>query len=113
MKLSKLSYREYLAIEVFPQFIGQRMPDREAAWRAFCAADAFLKQAEKEHREVDAQRERAETAEAKLTMLLNMDEDFHLRVALMQLWKMLGVSDQTAAVLKIEALKRAVDEAMS
>lgn len=69
MKLSELSYREYIAVEVFPQFIGQKMADREAAWRAFCAADAFLKAAGKEYREVAEQREHAETAERALVVL--------------------------------------------
>lgn len=70
MKLSELSYREYIALQALPAFLNAgTMIDHDAAWRAFGAADAFLKQTGKEYREVAEQREHAETAERALVVL--------------------------------------------
>lgn len=104
MKLSDISYREYIAIKVFPQLVGS-MLDNEAVWRAFGAADAFLKQAGKEYDKVLQAEQRAEKAETTISVLLNMDKDFGLRTALLQLWEMLGSDNQTLAVQRLRDLQ--------
>ena len=103
MKLSELSYREYIALEVFPGFIGS-MPDDEAAWRAFGAADAFLKRCGKEHDRVAQAEFRATQAENTLSVLMGLDNDFAPRAALLQLWELLDAKDQTSAVIKLREL---------
>jgi len=109
MKLSELSYREYLAIEVFPRFVGS-MPDSEAAWRAFGAADAFLKRAGTEQDKITAAEKRAAEAEQALEVMRDYifldinGTTLSDRVALTSIWDMLGVSNQTAAMQKLREL---------
>lgn len=105
MKFSDLTYREYIALEVFPRFVGS-MSDDEAARRAFSAADAFLKRVGKEMDKVATAEQRAEEAELQVSLLLNMNasEDFATRVALLEIWTLLGASNQTAAMEKLREL---------
>jgi len=65
MKLSDLSYREYLAIEFTPQFAA-KLDDNEAVWRAFGLADAFLKRAGKENDKIAQAEKRAKHSDISL-----------------------------------------------
>lgn len=105
MKLSELSYREYIALEVLPSFAGQ-MLDRDAAFRAFGLADEFLKRAGREHDKIASIQRECDKLEAQNSLLLNMSEDgqFAARVALSQIWEMLKVQNQTAAVTRLNDL---------
>jgi hypothetical protein len=100
MKFSELSYREYIAMEVFSRIVGS-MPDDKAAWRAFGAADAFLKRAGIEQNKIKAAEERAERAESQVGLLLNMSDDFAARVALLSIWEKLDARNQTEAMQKL------------
>lgn len=103
MKLSELSYREYLAIEFVPAFANTLM-DKEAVWRAFCLADEFLKRAGREHDKVAEIKRECDRLEAQVSLLLNMSEDFAPRVALLEIWETLGVTHQTAAMEKLREI---------
>ena len=105
MKLSELSYREYIALEVFPTIIARTHVDELAARRAFSAADAFLREVGKENDKVASAERRAEKVEAQVSLLLNMNEDgnFASRVALLEIWEFIGVDNQTAAMEALRA----------
>lgn len=113
MKLSELSLRDYIAMEVFPSLVG-KMLDKDAAWRAFTAADEFLKRAGREHElarhEIDSANRRAEKAEAQNSLLFNMDDNFGPRVALTSIWEFLGVDNQTAAMTQLQEMKGMIEE---
>lgn len=102
MKLSELSYREYIALEALPPLVG-KISDTDAVWRAFSVADAFLKHAGRQnelatHR-IGEQTRRAEAAEATVELLrFNAKGQIVPQIALDQIWKFLGVSDQAAAM---------------
>lgn len=104
MKLSELSYREYLAIEFLPAFANTLM-DKEAVWRAFGLADEFLKRAGREHNKVAEIKRECDKLEAQVSLLLNMnDGDFAPRAALLEIWELLDVKNQTAALQKLREL---------
>ncbi len=108
MKFSDISYREYIALEIFHCFI-----DDDGASAAVCAqaafryADAFLECAGKQDKRVEHAEQRAQEAETKFEVLqsihVNMGEDFAARVALTEVWKALGVDNQTEAMQKLRA----------
>lgn len=101
MKLSELSYREYIALEVVPSFAG-KISDSDAVRRAFGVADLFLKQCGKHTDKVAAMEARAVKAETALEVLqsihVNMGEDFASRIALTDIWEFLGAKSQTQAM---------------
>lgn len=99
MKLSELSYREYIALEVLPTFVG-KLPDKDAAWRAFQIADQFMKCAGREHDKIAEIKRECDKLETQNSLLLNMNEDgnFPARVALLQIWELLGAKNQTEAM---------------
>jgi hypothetical protein len=112
MRLSELSYRDYIAIDVVGHLAGQ-MPDEDAARRAYGVADAMLKQAGKRNHELEELREKAATAERTLEILRPVwAQGFttdsvaaqSAGTALAQLWSMLDVDNQTAAVSRLETL---------
>lgn len=113
MKLSELSYREYLAIEFLPAFMrhysalgGSEDEIAENTARyAFRYADAFLRVVGKEYDKVTSAERRAERAEAQTALLLNMNEDGNssARIALLQIWEFLGVTNQTEAMEALRA----------
>lgn len=111
MKLSEISYREYLAIEFLPAFmryqstLGQsenEIAERTARY-AFLYADAFLRVAGRENDRVAHAEARAEKAETSVAVMLGMngEKDFHARVALKEIWELLGVDNQTDAMEKL------------
>ncbi len=122
MKLSELSFREYIALEVLPSIItvtaaGQHNPgtgyssgdefgasvDARICLDAFRMADAFLKRAGREHDKVAEIQRKCNKLEAQNSLLLNMNEDgqFGARVALLEVWEFLGVDNQTDAMTQI------------
>lgn len=104
MKLSELSYRDYIAIDVVAHLAG-KMPDKDAAWRAYGVADAMLAAAGKRDHELEELRKRADKAERTLEILRpTAPEDFLLRVALDEIWLALGVNNQTAAMQELRGL---------
>lgn len=105
MKLSELSYREYIALEALPGFVAQGMLDRDAAFRAFGLADEFLKRAGREHDKIASIKRECDKLEARVSLLLNMGEDFAARVALLQIWETLGAKNQTEAMHFIRNLR--------
>ena len=112
MKLSELSYREYLAIEFLPALMRHysALGDNETeiaertAHYAFLYADAFLRVVGKYHDEVAEAHQRAFRAETAADVLRSMDSDVPRRVALEELWQMLGVTNQTMAISKLRGL---------
>jgi len=109
MKLSELSYREYIALEVLPSFAAKYL-DKDAVWRAFGLADTFMKHAGKENDKIFRAEQRAIEAETKFETLqsihVNMGEDFSARIALTQIWEFIGVDNQTEA-MEVLRLRRA------
>ncbi len=106
MKISELSYRDYIAIECIGHCIPRARSAEAAAHIAYQMADAMLAEAGKHNRDVEEQRERAEKAERSTTILRNMNEDgqFAPRIALEQIWVELGVDNQTAAMIELRKL---------
>lgn len=107
MKLSELSYRDYIAIEVLPGIVGRYSVTKssDAAQKAYRVADAMLVEAGKRDHELEELRERAEKAERTLEILRpTAPEDFILRVALDEIWLALGVNNQTVAMQKLQEL---------
>lgn len=116
MKLSEISYREYLAIEFLPAFMryqsalgsSEKEIAESNARYAFVYADAFLRVAGQENDRIAQAEKRAADAETKFEVLqsihVNMGEDFASRIALAQIWELLGVDNQTAAMLKLKAV---------
>lgn len=108
MKLSELAPREHIALEVLPALVATgTMTAGDAAWQAFCAADAFLKRAGRENDKITQIKRECDKLEAQNSILLNMNEDgqFIYRVALLEIWEFLGVKDQTAAMEELRQLK--------
>lgn len=128
MKLSELSYREYIALEALPAIIaatstGQHHPgtgysdtefgtsvDDRICFDAFRMADAFMRVASRESglssHEMDRQIRRAEAAEATVELLrFNAKGQIVPQIALDQIWKLLGVSDQASAVEVLRQMK--------
>lgn len=116
MKLSEISYREYLAIEFLPAFMRYQSAlgnsEKEIAENnaryAFLYADAFLRVAGQENDRIAQAEKRAADAETKFEVLqsihVNMGEDFASRIALTQIWESLGVDNQTHCMVAIRAL---------
>lgn len=104
MKLSELSFREYIALEMIKTFFGT-MSDQDAALRSFEAADAFLKRAGREQDKIAEIKRECDKLETQVSILLNMNEDgnFAYRVALMEIWEFLGVRNQTEAMALLRA----------
>lgn len=105
MKLSELSYREYIALEVLGPIASMgNMNYGDAVEKAFGVANAFLRHVGKHDDKIKALTLRAERAEASNSILLNMGEDgkFSVRVALKEIWEVLGAKNQTEAM---EALR--------
>lgn len=100
MKLSELPYREYIALEVLPQFVGT-IPNQQAVWRAFGVADEFLKAAGKFHDQIADAEERADLAETQYSILLNMGDDVPARIALSQIRELLGGKNQTETMQRL------------
>lgn len=98
MKFSELSYRDYIAIECAGHFAGIARSPQMAATAAYAFADAMLVEAGKRNHEMEELRERAATAERTNSILLNMGENFAARVALLQIWELLDVRNQTEAM---------------
>lgn len=71
MKLSELSYREYIALEIVGHLAGT-MLDKEAAWRAFTLADEFLKRAGK-YRDLAAEAARASAMAEALELIASCE----------------------------------------
>lgn len=106
MKISELSYRDYIAIEVVPHLATEFDPV-PAAKHAYAVADAVLAEAGKRDHEMEELHERAVTAERTLEILRpTKPEDFLLRVALDEIWLLLGVNNQTTAMQKLRELVR-------
>jgi hypothetical protein len=107
MKLSELSYREYVALEVLPAFAGST-DDKDAVCRAFGVADSFLSAVGKTEDRVKHLEDRATRAEAKFDTLqsihVNMGEDFGSRIALTEIWEFLGATNQTEAMSRLRNL---------
>jgi hypothetical protein len=103
MKLSELSFREYIALEALPAFAGT-MLDKDAAWRAFSLADQFLKRAGREHDKIASIKRECDKLEIQNSLLLNMGEDPASRIALLQIWEFLGVKNQTEAMDRLRKL---------
>jgi len=90
MKLSDLSPREHIALEVYPSLVATgKLTANEAAWLAFGHADAFLKRVGRENDKVAEIKRECDGG------------DFTARVALTQIWELLGVDNQTAAMAKL------------
>jgi hypothetical protein len=106
MKLSELSYREWIAIEALRGTAASDVPADSLVAFAFGIADEFLAACGKRNQEIEILRQRAEKAETRVSVLLNMNEDRQLpaRVALSQIWERLGVDNQTAAMQALESL---------
>lgn len=113
MRLSDLSYREYIALEVLPS-CAATYPDKDAIWRAFGLADAFMKYVGKENDKIAAAEQRAIDAETKFDVLqsihVNMGEDFAARIALTDIWEFLGVNNQTQAMQALRGDHRSCNE---
>ena len=101
MKLSELSFREYIALEAIGHLAGT-MPDKDAALRAFTLADEFLKRAGREYDKIAEIKRECDRLEAQVSLLLNMGGIE--RIALLELWEFLGVNNQTAAMQKLRDL---------
>ena len=110
MKLSELSKREYIAIEALSvlRHISDISPEtlaEETAKRAYLIADAMLKQTGLHEDRVKHAEDRAAQAETKFETLqsihVNMGEGFGARIALTDIWELLGVNNQTAAMEKL------------
>lgn len=78
MKLSELSYREYIALEALPAFVGN-MLDKDAAWRAFSIADEFLKRAGREHDKIAEIKRECDKLEIQNSLLRNMNAELAAR----------------------------------
>ena len=111
MKLSEISYRDYIAIEALcvVRQISDKSPKdlaRETAKRAYLIADAMLEHAGKYENRVKHAEARAEKAETSVAVMLGMngEKDFHARVALKEIWEALGVDNQTHCMAAIRAL---------
>lgn len=107
MKLSELSLREYIAMEVFPSIIadpGKYKSSNEAAWLAFAHADAFLKHAGREHDKIAEIKRECDRLEIQNSRLLNIG-DTRPRGALAEIWEFLGVDNQTAAMAALASMK--------
>jgi hypothetical protein len=124
MKFSELSFADAAALEVFPALVSQSRffgenPEAAMAKCAYAHADALSAERDRRNnlrgRIVEALRLRAERAEASAALLRNMNEDgqFGPRVALEQLWEMLGVDNQTAAAQRLRTMKTAIDQIAS
>jgi len=123
MKLSELSFREYIALEALPAIIaatsaGQHQPgagyapdganiDARICFDAFRMADAFLKRAGREHDKIAEIKRECDKLEAQNSLLLHMNEDgqFAARVALSEIWEFLGAAHQTEAMQALRQLK--------
>lgn len=106
MKLSELSYREYIALEVISAIVARGgMSFGDAAKKAFGTADAFLKECGKNRDEIAEIKRECDRLETQVSVLLNMGEDFAARVALTQIWEELGVSNQTDAMAALRDLQ--------
>lgn len=106
MKLSELSYREYIALEVLPAIVSRgEKRSSEQVLAAFDVADEFLKRAGREHDKITEIKRECDKLEAQVSLLLNMNEDgnFAYRVALMEIWEFLGVRNQTEAMALLRA----------
>jgi hypothetical protein len=112
MKLSELSMREYIALEVLPGFVAQGMLDRDAAFRAFGLADEFLKRAGREHDKIASIKRECDRLEAQNSLLLNIGEpgNFGPRVALLEIWELLGAKNQTEAMDTLRSWNEATQE---
>lgn len=130
MKLSELSYREYIALEVLPSVIaataaGQHRPgagyatdamtvDERICSDAFRLADAFMRVVGKENDKIFRAEQRAIDAETKFEALqsihVNMGEDFAARIALTSIWEFLGVCNQTQAMQALRGDHRSCNE---
>lgn len=102
MKLSELSRRDYIAIEVLGHF-ANKMLDKQAVWRAYGLADAMIAyegQPKRDHEfeEMKTEAARLRTSNEILQGVLNEGDGFAARVALTQIWEFLGVTNQTAAM---------------
>lgn len=105
MKLSELSFREYIALEALPAFAGT-MLDKAAAWRAFSLADEFLKRAGREHDKVAEIKRECDKLEIQNSLLLNMGEDPAARIALLQIWELLDVENQTECMALLRSMAK-------
>ena len=112
MKMSSLSFADYVAIEALTALIPLSRfftedPEQDMARVAYKHADAL--DAERKRRDgiVDHDREALERrlakAENSVSVLLNMNEDgnFAPRVALSDIWELLGAKNQTDAMAKL------------
>lgn len=113
MKLSELSYREYLAIEFLPAFmrhsaaLGQTEAEiaENTARYAFVYADAFLRVVDREDHRLATAYMNEKRANEQVSLLLNMNNgDFAPRVALLEIWETLGVTNQSAAMEKLRGI---------
>lgn len=116
MKLSELSFREYIALKIYPTLVAKAHNSaNDLTWQAFNYADAFLKRAGREHDKVAEIKRECEKLEAQVAMLLNMHptDNFSPKVALEQIWEFLDVKDQTNAMSKLRKMKDAIDLVVS
>lgn len=106
MKFSELSYRDYIAIEVVGHFAAlDGFGPKGAAQHAYGLADAMLAEAGKRDLEMAELREEAETAKRTLEILRPTgDGETFIRIALDQVWLLLGVNNQTHAMQKLNEL---------
>lgn len=116
MKLTELSFADYAAIELHAamlkhsHFFGSE-PEAAMARAVYRHADALSAHRDTRngvrHAEAIALRQRAETAERSLEIFQALG-DYPARVALYQLWELLGAAQQTEAVQHLRSLQERV-----
>ena len=108
MKLSELSKRDYIAIEVVGNF-AHHMLDKQAVWRAYGLADAMIAyegQPARDHELTDL-RKSVEALQRSNEILRHLvpHTEKAATIALEQIWGYLGVTNQTAAMTVLETWK--------
>lgn len=118
MKLSDLSLRDHIAIEALPAVIQTRAGDPPMkhlsmeeyfARKAFKISDAMITEMGKYDEILLSLQKRAEIAETTLEILRPEwmkpeHKDFIASIALTELWDLLDVHNQTAAIQKLRDL---------
>lgn len=102
MKLSELSRRDYIAIEVVGRFAHPHVPEAQAVKSAYAVADAMIAYAGQPARDHELEDLRNSVAALRRSneVLRNLvpHTEKAATIALEQIWEFLGVSSQTAAM---------------
>lgn len=104
MKLTELSKRDYIAIEVARGFVSLNFPDTDkwAVKRAYAFADAMIAHESQpaRDREVEDLRKSVDALRTSNEVLRNLipHNERAATTALEQIWEFLGVTNQTAAM---------------